>query len=209
MIVVLLILLIVICTGLYLILLALSNLKIEIVKFEINNISRSNINYNYQLNIGFYFLNAVKILGFKLNKEKLEKSKVVKKINIKEMEEAIKIDNKLFSTIKNSKTNLQSLNLKLNIGTEDAVFTSILIFTISTAFSIILPHIVKPKYYTNIYYEINPIYQEENLFNLSFDCIINVKMVHIINIIYIYLQKRREEKYERTSNRRAYAHSYE
>lgn len=209
MVVVLLILAIIIGVGLYLMLLLFSNLKIRVAKLEISNILYPNITYDYQLNFGFYFLNTIKILGFNVNKAKIEKSKIVQKINIEEVEETIKLDKQLFIHLKGLKPNLQNLNLKLDIGTEDAVITSALTFIISTALSIGLPHVVKPKYYANIYYEINPLYQGKNLFNLSLNCIINVKMVHIMNIIYIYLQKRREEKYERTSNRRAYAHSYE
>ena len=133
----------------------------------------------------------------------------MKKINIKEVEENVIFDKKILANIKDLKPNLQSLDMNVDIGTEDVILTSAITCACAVLLSALLPHIVKPKYRTNIRYNINPLYKNKNLFNLTFSCIIHVKMVHIMNIIYIYLQKRREEKYERTSNRRAYAHSYE
>lgn len=53
-----------------------------------------------------------------------------------------------------------------------------------------------------------PMYRFGNSINLSLNCIINVKMVHIIYVIYILLKKGMI-KNERTSNRGAYDYSYE
>ena len=97
MVVVLLILAIIICAGLYVMLLVFSNLKIGVAKLEISNILYPNITYDYQLNFGFYFLNTIKILGFNVNKAKIEKSKIVQKINIEEVEVDGVSVNKVFS----------------------------------------------------------------------------------------------------------------
>ena len=209
MVVVLVILGIIIAIFAWLMLIVFSTLRIKIEKFEISNILQPNIVYDYKINIGFYFLNTVKVLGFNINKSKLEHSEIFHKINFQEVEKTVELDKDLLVHLKGIKPTLEALNLKLDLGTEDAVITSIVIFAISTLLSIGLPHIVKPKNYKDINYEITPLYQGKNLFNLSLNCIISVKMVHIMSIIYIYLQKRREENYERTSNRRTYANSYE
>ena len=59
-------------------------------------------------------------------------------------------------------------------------------------------------------YTIEPIYQNKNIYKIQFNCIIQVKMVHIINVIYIFLKKGRSDLNERTtSNRRSYGYSYE
>ena len=57
--------------------------------------------------------------------------------------------------------------------------------------------------------EINPIYNKGNLVNIVFEGIFEIKMIHIIKVICAKIKKRRVEKYERTSNRRAYDYSYE
>ena len=59
-------------------------------------------------------------------------------------------------------------------------------------------------------YKIKPIFGKQNFLKICIDCIINLKMVHIINIIYILKKKRSVNKYDkRTSDRRAYAYSNE
>ncbi len=55
-----------------------------------------------------------------------------------------------------------------------------------------------------------PIYEDKNRIKLILNCIIQVKLVHIISIIYYVVKKRKEKrKYERASNRRSYDYSYE
>ena len=75
--------------------------------------------------------------------------------------------------------------------------------------SMILPRIIKKYNSKKYYYEIKPIYKNENMVKLDFSCIINIKMVHIMDILYLVLKKGRVNKNERTSNRRAYDYSYE
>ena len=57
----------------------------------------------------------------------------------------------------------------------------------------------------NIY----PVYNYQNLLNIEFSGIFEIKMIHIINIIYILNKKEGVKKNERTSNRRSYDYSYE
>ena len=93
------------------------------------------------------------------------------------------------------------------MGIEDAIATSYLVAIIASILSIILPHLVKKEDIKNIKYEINPIYNTL-IFNLKLDSIINLKIVHIIYVIYNLVKKGRD-KNERTSNRRSYAYSHE
>ena len=111
--------------------------------------------------------------------------------------------------LKKIKPNVSLLNLELKIGTEDAILTSFIVFLISTGISILLPHVIK-RYDKNKYkYLITPLYFQKNLYQIKLNCIIEIKLVHIINMIYIFIKKRRSDKNERTSNRRPYDYSYE
>ena len=64
--------------------------------------------------------------------------------------------------------------------------------------------------YQNYIYNIKPIYNNKNLYKINLNCIIEIKMVHIINIIYMLLKKgRKKNECSTTSNRKPYAYSYE
>ena len=67
----------------------------------------------------------------------------------------------------------------------------------------------KVENYKNQNFTIKPIYINQNLINILIDGIFEIKMIHIINIIYILNKKEGVKKYERTSNRRSYDYSYE
>ena len=53
-------------------------------------------------------------------------------------------------------------------------------------------------------FQIKPIYNNQNILNIALSGIFQIKMIHIINIIYILNKKEGVKNYERTSNRRAY-----
>jgi len=55
---------------------------------------------------------------------------------------------------------------------------------------------------------VKPLYNLGNSIKFNLNCIISVKVVHIIYVIYILLKKRRASN-ERASNRRSYDYSYE
>ena len=102
---------------------------------------------------------------------------------------------------------INKLNLKIKIGTENAFFTSMIIPIISSIISIILM-----KKITNVEkqkYIVEPIYLNQNILEILISGIFEMKMIHIINIIYILIKKEGVKKNERTSNRRTYDYGYE
>lgn len=110
-------------------------------------------------------------------------------------------------TIKNinilkTKYKARLFRFRVRLRIEDAIFTTELITLISTVISNILSHIIS-KYIPNKYrYKIMPIYINKNAYYIKLNCIFQLKIVHIINIIYIYLKKGKSDKNEWTSNRR-------
>lgn len=193
-----------------------STISIRIEKLNISNFNdKYKLTYNYEIYFELLFLNKIKMLSVKIDKEKVKRlnskvnfknrvqnmnfMKVKKDLPQKELKEIFKILNIEFSKI----------YLKVEVGTEDVIITSLIITILASILGIGLARVIK-KYEKEKYnYEIYPVYQNRNLINLNLNCIIKVKMVHIISIIYILLKKRRVEKHERTSNRRAYDYSYE
>ena len=102
---------------------------------------------------------------------------------------------------------IEKIKLKINFGTENTILTSFIVPIISTIWSIVLTKKRVKEEKQRL--EINPIYNKGNLVNIVFEGIFEIKMIHIIKVICAKIKKRRVEKYERTSNRRAYDYSYE
>lgn len=187
-----------------------SKIRIQVINFKFDSTSKKHVNKDYKIIIKFCIFNKIPIIKVTLTQEKLENLKVslkAQEIAVKALRNKNKIDVKFFSVMKKINISIKNLELKINIGTENAGFTAIVVGIISTIISIILRN--KIKDYRNQIFYINPIYINQNLINIAFSGIFEIKMIHIINIIYILSKKRGVKNYERTSNRRSYAYSYE
>lgn len=193
--------------------LLLCALKIEIKNLKIGNKeeNKDRIKDKYEVKITLYFLEKIPILWFRLNNKKIRKisnSKQLEKMDLKAIEKNIKFNKETLKIIKNIKIKISKLNLRIDIGTEDAILTSYLTSFIASIIGIILPHITEQNKMEECHYIVNPIYQNRNIYHVKLDSIISIKMVHIIYSILIFIKKGRDEN-ERTSNRRTYAYRYE
>ena len=162
------------------------------------------------LRIKLCILNKIPILSIKVTKKLIEKLKIkekFKKIDINNLEEDKNIFRKILEITKTNSLKIENLDLKIELGTENAALTAVLIPIISTIISIIIRR--KVKDFEKQSFQIKPIYNNQNILNIALSGIFQIKMIHIINIIYILNKKEGVKKYERTSNRRSYAYSYE
>lgn len=133
-----------------------------------------------------YFLNKIKIFSIKLNNKKIRKiysNKKLEQIDFNKIKQNIPINMETLKIIKNLNLKIKSLNLKMNIGIEDAIYTSYLVAAIASILSILLPHLVKKQDIQNIKYEITPIYNTLT-FSLKLNSTINIKVINIIIVIY-------------------------
>lgn len=210
-----------------------SSIRISIINLEIATNSKDIIN-DYEFEFGIYFFSKIRIIKFTINEKRikeLQNSKFIKKVSKVNFEKITRklekrIENKILYNYKNYnilniikillkeiKPDISKFKFDLKIGFEDIMITTYAIPIISTLISFFLKLTVKDLNLENkkreYYYKIEPIYNK-NIINLRLNCIINVKIVHIINIIYIFLiKKRRSDKYERASYRRSYGYSHE
>ena len=129
------------------------------------------------------------------------------KINVKKIKDNKQLNIDTIKLLKNSEFKLEKFNFNGCIGTQNAAFTAMIVSFINIITSILVSNNKNKK--INYFLKIDPIYQNQNIVNLQFNCIISLKIVNIINIIYILKKKGRVDKNERTSNRRSYAYSYE
>ena len=191
-------------------LLIFSKIRIQIENFRFSSIIDRHINEDYKIIIQLCILGKIPIVQIKITRTKLEKLKIkekMKKVDINALKNNKEFDKKILKAIKETKILINRMNLKIELGTEDAVLTSIIIPIISTLITFLLRNRIKE--YKCQTFIIQPIYINQNLINIAFSGIFEIKMIHIINIIYILNKKEREDKNERTSNRGAYDYSYE
>lgn len=198
--------------SLLIITLLLSVLKIRIEKLNISNYTKGKILKDYEFHIELHLLNKIKILNISIDKSIIKKMKLKDKfnnVNVLQLKKDMPSKAEIKEMIKKLDIKLAKLDLKLDIGIDDVILTSAIVAVLSAIIGIVLPHVIKQYNEENYKYVITPLYIGKNVIKLSLNCIIQVKMVHIIYIIYILLKRRRVYKYERTSNRRTYDYSYE
>ena len=194
------------------IILFFSKIRIQIINFKFNSQKQRHINKDYKIIVKLYAFGFIPIFKISITKNKLEKIRLkekIKNVDFNYLEENLPFSKEIGKAIKRLHLSIKSLNLYVDIGTENASLTSMIVPIIGTIIAMVLRK--KMNNLENQVFIIQPIYQNQNLVNLYVSGIFEVKMSHIINIIYMLNKKERKgvKKYERTSHRRAYDYSYE
>ena len=193
-----------------LVIIVTSKIRFQIKDFEYSLINMQHVNPKYKIQISWFIFGKIPIVRIDIDKTKINKLKIKEKITNIETEiiQGKKPINKnILKVIKKIKLDVKELNLKIDLGTENASFTSIIIPILSTIISMLLRNRIKD--YKNQHYIVNPIFTNQNLINIELSSIFEIKMIHIIDSIYVLNKKEGVDKYERTSNRRAYDNCYE
>lgn len=198
----------------------LSNLEIEIKEFKLDttNIKHKKLE-NYLVYIKLRLLDKLTWFKIKISYKKIRKlenskifkSKIFSKIkNFEEMENTILENRKqIFKKgnlqyVKDLHLTIKKLDLYLKVSTGFPNLTVYAVAIIASVISIIFAKTVKNYSKDKYKYIVFPMYTLKPAIKISLNCIINVKMVHIINIIYMLKKKRSVRNDERTSDRRTY-----
>ena len=194
------------------IVLIFSKIQVEIENFRLNLPKNKNkiLNDTFLFKIKLVIFGTLPIINLKINREKLKKLEnnlKDKKIKLDINKIGKQITKENINDAKKLQMHIEKIKLKINFGTENTILTSFIVPIISTIWSIVLTKKRVKEEKQRL--EINPIYNKGNLLNILFEVIFEIKMIHIIKVICAKIKKRRVEKYERTSNRRAYDYSYE
>lgn len=233
MILVFILLAIIVAISIFILLILFSTFRIELDNLEISNmvnkqsknvketeaknIQRKNKSKDMQninketLILSLYLANKIKWLAIKLGDRKIKKmyhKMHLEKIDIKKLEKEFKLED--LKTLGKLKLKIAYFNLQASLGLSSPIITAFLIAGSATILSNILAHLAKDQQFQNYQYVLTPIYNNKILYKIKFNCIIEIKMVHIINVIYIFIKKGRSDENERTtSNRKSYGYSYE
>ena len=193
-----------------------TKIEVKIVNLVMNSQIEEHIPNGFEIIIKLKIFENIPILKFTLNKNKVKKIQQSLKMNekVKQLEKDIlenknKFDKKMVQGLKEFSKNIyiEKLDLEIEFGTENAFLTSMLVAFFSSILSIVFSKIrVREK---NIVYEIEPVYRNENSIKIEISGIFQIKLIHIINTIYVLNKKGGRKNHERTSNRRSYDYSYE
>ena len=180
-----------------------STLHIQIKNLSVSNMEPKNTN-EYAIIFSLYLGNKIKWIWFRLNDKKVRKmySKMqLEKLDFKKFRKDFKV--KDLKELPKLQPKISYLNLDANLGVISPVTTSFLVATISSIISIALPYLATSLKKERYIYNIKPLYYNKNLYKINLNCIIEIKMVHIINIIFILIKKgKKKNEQSTTSNRK-------
>ena len=182
-----------------------STLKIEIKNFKTSNLTtnkekstftNSKKYSKYEVNIALEILNKLKYFSLNLNSRKIKKITLkmhLDKTKIKELEREISISD--IKEVMNIKPKISYLDLKLKLGIDDVLLTTYSVPIISTVISILLPYTVEKEDVNNIKYEVKPIYNNGNVYDMKLNIGVKIKVIKILNAVYrIYKNKKNKSK---------------
>ncbi len=196
---------ILILASLTMLLLALSNIQIELKQLHISNI-KGKLKLKVILNLSILLFNRVKILKITIDNKKIIKILKSGKVNFSNVnisKESKKIIKKF---LKSDAVMIETLNINGYFSTFNNVLSGI-IFSISNA---LIPILISKKLESSRYNNnVSFLNQNQNIINISINCIISIKIVNIINTLYLLKKKGGSDKYGKSSNRRSYAYSNE
>lgn len=178
-----------------------SSIRIKVENFNISNYEKAGKKLKLLLQIVLF--KKIVIFSIKLNTANMKKIYSKEKIDKEKAKSFFKI-----IKLERKHIKIKDMHLYIKIGAGNVILTAYIVSIISTILSYILPKYIEGRLDRN-YFKILPIYEDEIKYNVSLNCIISIKTVHIIHIIYLILVKRRDEKYVRASNRRSYENGYE
>ncbi len=177
-------------------LIRLSYLKINILEFELLNKEIKKFKVRISLNLFNKFkwlwitLDNKKIQELKNSKRQKLVNEILKTRVLKDYKDLKNVIIKNWKKVlsKDRIFDIESLKLDSKIGTTDAALTGYIV-----GYIYFLIGILFPKKKSKNTYMIHPVYKDENYIYLSINCILSIKLVHIINI---NKKKKREEVYQ-------------
>ena len=185
-------------------LLALSNIQIELKQLHISN-NKGKLKFKVILNLSIILFNRLKIIKLSIDNKKIIKILKSGKINFTNVnisKESKKIIKKF---LKSDAVIIGNLNISGYFSTFNNVLSGI-IFSISNA---LIPILISKKINGKYNNDVSFLNQNQNIINISINCIISIKTVNIINTLYLLKKKGGSDKYGKSSNRRSYAYSNE
>lgn len=163
-----------------------STIKIQLInfKFSSNKNEGRHINKDYNIIISLKILGSIPIFKSKITKEKLDNVDIkekIDKINIDFTKRTNIVFKDLINNAKKLNIKIQDLYLKIELGTENAALTSVIVPIVSTFIAIFLKN--KVKEFEEQSFLITPIYNNTNILNINLSGIFYFKTFEILKTL--------------------------
>lgn len=185
-------------------LLMLSTIKLEVKKLYISNLEKE-LQVDFVLQIALAVFNKIRLIKMTIDNDKVKKILKSGKIDVQKLKDNRALNKDVMKSLKYVKPNIEYLNIEGYFATFNTVFTS----SIYGILHAILPILIAPKLKGKYQNDLKFLNLNQNIININLSCIISIKMVNIINIIYDLKKKGGRGKYGKSSDRRSYAYSNE
>ena len=185
-------------------LLALSNIQIELKQLHISN-NKGKLKFKVILNLSIILFNRLKIIKLSIDNKKIIKILKSGKINFTNVNISKESKKIIKNFLRSDAVIIENLNITGYFSTFNNVLSGI-IFSISNA---LIPILISKKINGKYNNDVSFLNQNQNIINISINCIISIKTVNIINTLYLLKKKGGSDKYGKSSNRRSYAYSNE
>ena len=185
-------------------LLALSNIQIELKQLHISN-NKGKLKLKVILNLSILLFNRLKLIKISIDNKKIIKVLQSGKINFTNVNISKESKKIIKNFLKSDAVIIENLNISGYFSTFNNVLSGI-IFSISNA---LIPILISKKINGKYNNDVSFLNQNQNIINISINCIISIKTVNIINTLYLLKKKGGSDKYGKSSDRRSYAYSNE
>lgn len=185
-------------------LLMLSTIKLEVKKLHISNLEKK-LEINFILQVAISIFNRFKLIKITIDNDKIKKILQSGKIDVQKLKNNKTFNKDIIRSLKYVRPNIEYLSIEGYFATFDTVLTSSIYAILHAMIPILIASKIKGRYQNDLkFLNIN-----QNVININLNCIISIKMVNIINIIYDLKKKGGKEKHGKSSDRRSYAYSNE
>ncbi len=185
-------------------LLALSNIQIELKQLHISN-NKGKLKLKVILNLSILLFNRLKLIKISIDNKKIIKVLKSGKINFTNVNISKESKKIIKNFLKSDAVIIENINISGYFSTFNNVLSGI-IFSISNA---LIPILISKKINGKYNNDVSFLNQNQNIINISINCIISIKTVNIINTLYLLKKKGGSDKYGKSSDRRSYAYSNE
>jgi len=194
---------ILIILGSLIVLLATTTAQLQVINLAI----KDNKKNDGEVKLVLKFLKLIPYLEINL----LDSKFIKKRITLKSIEQTMQIA-KLKSYKNNITrfleiTKIEELYLKVNLQSNSFIIMSFITVILSTILSIVFTKNMIDK--DNGKYMINMRYSNNTNYEIYLNCIINLKVIHIISVMCESLKRKRVDKNARKSYRRTYEYNHE
>lgn len=164
------------------------SIQIDIRNFKLYKDERivKKTNNDYEVLIYGYIFKKLKIFKYKINSKKMPE-KYFKSIKNKVDLSILKsFFSKNFSTLNVKFIEIESLNLNIELGTENVILTSGIVTFFNILISVFLPKLITNYDEKKYKYEVKPIYENKNKIELFLESKITIKLYSLIRALRNY-----------------------